>query len=49
MRAVLPAAKKTVLPRVKPFSPATSFPCKEAFAVAEVKAYRKTACCEQNL
>lgn len=46
MRAVLPAAKKAVLPRVKLLSPATSFPSKEVFAVAEVKAYTKTACCE---
>lgn len=46
MWAVLPAAKKTVLPRVKLLSPATSFPSKEAFAISEVKVYMKTACCE---
>lgn len=46
MWAVLPAAKRTVLPRAKLLSPATSFPFKEAFAVAEIKVYTKTACCE---
>lgn len=45
MWAVLPAAKKSVLTRVK-LSSATSFPPKEAFAVAEVKVYAKYACCE---
>lgn len=46
MWAVLPAAKKTVLPGVELLSPAASFPSKEAFAVAEVKVYARTACCE---
>lgn len=45
MWAVLPAAKNTVLPRVK-LSPATTFPSKEAFAAAEVKVYTNIACCE---
>lgn len=38
---VLPAVKKTVLPRVKLLSPATSIPRREAFAVAYIKPYRK--------